>query len=52
LIFKLLTELLPSLKKKVPKYTRKCMDSQIIDIANYKTCPKSLIDVEQAFLIR
>jgi len=51
-ILELITELLTALLLKNTKQTWKNTDSKIINIAMCKTCKKSLLDVENAILIR
>jgi hypothetical protein len=51
-IFKLITQLLPAFRGKIIKYTKKNLNSKIIDIAHCKTYTKHLLDVECAVLIR
>jgi len=51
-IFELLTALLTALQCKNTKQTWKNTHSKIINTAMYKTCKNSLLDVENAILIR
>jgi len=45
-IFEVITELLTAFVGKITIYKRKNMDSEIINIANYNTGKKKLLDVE------
>jgi len=45
-------ELMITVTGKITTYSRKNMDSKIIDMATCKTCNKVLLDAEYAMLIR
>jgi len=51
-IFEYITELLTALTAKNANYTRRNTDSNIIDIANFKSCKMWLHDIESLILVR